>query len=153
MLYFLDISQSLFFKINDYSRANNRLTRLQQLQKIEDIFKILKEPFFKDNLVHEHNLATPKSDRKKRLDDLYRKFNELSGDREVEFYNDFIKKCWHYFSLQRQEINEDPQSNQARLIKSNIEEQLKILWKFKRFLIKKKSCQNHPIQSRHHLIR
>ena len=116
----------------------NRPSMVQQLQKIEDIFKILKEPFFKDNLVHEHNLATPKSDRKKRLDDLYEKFNKLSGDREVEFYNDFITKCGHYFSLQQQKIDDDPQSNQAKLIKLNIDEQLEVLWRFKRFLIKKK---------------
>ena len=97
----------------------NGPSMVQKLQNIEDIFKILKEPFSKKPLVYEHSLATPESDRKKRLDDLYIKFNELSGDRKVEFYNDFITKCRHYFSLQQQKIDDDPQSNQAKLIKFN----------------------------------
>ena len=110
-------------------------TSVEYPQNIEDIFEILKKPFFKDNLVHEDNLGTLESDRKKRLDDLYKKFIELSGDRKVEFYNDFIKKCWHYFLLQQQEIKKNHKSNQAKLIKFNIGEQLEILRTFKKFLI------------------
>ena len=110
-------------------------TSVEYPQNIEDIFEILKKPFFKDNLVHEDNLGTLESDRKKRLYDLYKKFKELSGGREVEFYNDFITKFWKYFSLQQQKIDDDPKSNRARLIKLNIDEQLQILRTFKRFLI------------------
>jgi hypothetical protein len=111
------------------SRASNRPSSIQQLQNIVDIFKILKEPFFKNNLV------TSESDKKIRVNDLYKKFNELSGDSKVEFYNDFITKCWDYFLREQQKIDNNPRSNQAKLNKLNIDKQLQILRTFKQFLI------------------
>ena len=110
-------------------------TSVEYPQNIENIFKILKKPFFENLLASSDSLVTSESNITKRLVDLYRKFNDLSGDRKVEFYNDFIKKCWHYFLLQQQEIKKDPESNRAKLIKLNIAEQLKILRIFKKFLI------------------
>jgi len=115
----------------------NRLTKVEQLQNIENIFKILKEPFLQYHILHEDNLSTSKPDKQKIVNDLYIKFNELSGDRKVEFYNDFIKKCWHYFLLQQQEIKKNPESNQAKLNKNNLDAQLQILHEFKNFLITK----------------
>jgi hypothetical protein len=122
------------------SRASNRPSSIQQIQNIKDVFEIFQDFFYQVLPVGENNLIDSKL---ARVDTLCTKFIELSKERKVErkveFYNDFIAKCRHYFLMQKEKIIIETDLTKKILknheISQNINGQIKILLQLKNKLI------------------